>query len=369
MDIDQEDRTAAQDAPASRLPSLTSKELSIRGRIKVQPEDFVVEEVPAYEPSGAGEHLYLWIEKRDISADFLLGHLARQLGIRRDDIGSAGLKDRRAVTRQWISVPGSAEDRMAAIDTDQIQVLRSARHGNKLRAGHLKGNLFEILVRDVAAESLPAARRIAHEIELRGVPNYFGEQRFGIDGETLELGMSLLRGEALARDVPWKKRKFLTRLALSAAQSALFNAVLSRRLLEGTLHRVASGDVMQVVSSGGLFLAEDADIEQARFDRRETVITGPMFGPKMKSPTGRAFELEQEILHEARLSQEIFRVHKKLTSGTRRPLLIWPQDLSVSDDPVGLRLKFTLPSGAYATVVLAEFLKEVPENRLSPPSV
>lgn len=344
-------------AETSARPSLTSQELSIRGQIKVQPEDFVVEEIAAYQPCGSGEHLFLWIEKKDTSAEFLIGHLARSLGIRREEIGAAGLKDRRAVTRQWISVPASTEDRIGSIDTPLIRVLRSARHGNKLRSGHLRGNHFEILLREVPADALATATRIREEINTRGVPNYFGEQRFGLDGETLELGMALLRGDAAARDIPAKRRKFLLRLALSAAQSSLFNDVLRRRLQAGALHQVQAGDVMQVVESGGLFLAEDVPAEQHRFERRETVITGPIFGPKMKLPGGEVLERERDILQSAGLTLEVFRAHMKLTPGTRRPLLIWPENLNVIGDPAGLRLTFSLPSGAYATVVLAEFLK------------
>jgi tRNA pseudouridine13 synthase len=351
------DLTTAPLGQSAAMPFLTSMELSIGGRIKAEPEDFLVEEIPAYEPSGTGEHLFLWIQKRDVSADFLLGHLARQLSIPREDIGSAGLKDRRGITRQWISVPASSEERIAAIETDLIHVLSAARHGNKLRTGHLKGNRFEIVVRDAVDGAKSIAERIADEIERRGVPNYFGDQRFGIDGETLELGLSLLRGESAARDIPAKRRKFLTRLALSAVQSSLFNAVLRRRLLEKTLHQVRAGEVMQVVASGGLFVAEDAAVEQLRFDQRETVITGPIFGPKMKSPAGECLELEQQILRDAGLSMDLFQTHRKVTPGTRRPLLLWPGNLSISEDPHGLRLSFTLPSGAYATVVLAEFLK------------
>ncbi|SFH56770.1 tRNA pseudouridine(13) synthase TruD [Planctomicrobium piriforme] len=349
--------TEASTPFVDETPCLTPLELSINGQLKVEPEDFVVEEVPAYLPSGVGEHLFLWIQKRDISAEFLTGHIARSLGVRRDDIGVAGLKDRRAVTRQWISVPATAEERIEAINTPAIQVLEAKRHGNKLKTGHLRGNRFELIVRGEPGQ-LAIAQQIAAAIAEQGVPNYFGDQRFGHDGETLTLGMSLLKGETDPRSIPSPKRKFLLRLALSAAQSSLFNTVLARRLQAGTLHSVQPGDVMQVCASGGLFVVEDVPSEQPRFDARETVITGPIFGPKMKSPLGDVLQLEQEILTATGLTREVFRTHSKLTPGTRRPLLLWPENLTVADHPHGLRLTFTLPSGCYATVVLREFLKE-----------
>lgn len=338
-------------------PCLTPLTLSIGGRIKAEPEDFLVEEIPAYMPSGTGEHLFLWVQKRDASAEYLVGHLARKLGISRDEIGVAGLKDRHAVTRQWVSVPAGTAPLVDTIDDELIQVLRTERHGNKLKTGHLQGNRFEVLVRDVAADALKQAEQIRTLIRSHGVPNYFGEQRFGTDGQTLELGLFLLQGKINARDIPFKRRKFLTRLALSAAQSALFNAVVRKRMEQRTLQQVQPGDVMQVAASGGLFIAEDTMAEQLRCERHEIIITGPLFGPKMKSPLHGAFALEQQVLRTAGLTQDVFRVNKKLTPGGRRPLLLFPQDLRVEPIMDSLRLSFTLPSGSYATVVLREFMK------------
>src|SRR5581483_11526905 len=131
------------------LPPLLTADLSgIRGRIKAVPEDFEVEEVPAYEPSGEGDFLSLWIEKRDMGAEYFARQVARRLGTPPGEVGTAGLKDRRAVTRQMVSVPASCIDRLGALDGDGIRVLRVSRHGNKLKPGHLHGNRFRILVRE-----------------------------------------------------------------------------------------------------------------------------------------------------------------------------------------------------------------------------
>lgn len=250
----------------SPIGFLTPVGLSTAGVLKSEPEDFIVEEIPAYLPSGSGEHLYLWIEKRDVGSDFLLDRLARGLGIPRGDIGTAGLKDRRAVTRQWVSVPARCEPSLTTLQIEGVTVLQSARHANKLRTGHLKGNRFEIRLRDVPESAAATASQITEQLRTSGIPNLYGDQRFGNEDETLALGLALLRGERSPRSIPFAKRKFLLRLALSAVQSALFNETLARRLAAGTLARVAPGDVMQVTATGGLFVAKDAHVEQARCD-------------------------------------------------------------------------------------------------------
>ena len=343
----------------------------------------MVEEIPAYEPCGAGEHLYLWIEKCDISHDFLMGHLARTLRLRRDDIGSAGLKDRRAITRQWISVPGACADRVGAAETDQIFVLDARQHGNKLRTGHLRGNRFSIRVRGVASDATDVAQRLAEAIRTHGFPNYFGDQRFGIDGETLTLGQQLLSGEKIPADLPRSKRKFLTRLAVSAVQSWLFNQVVAWRVQDRSLNFVLSGDVMQVVASGGLFISDSLGADQPRLDAGEIVPTGPLFGPKMKHPRSITARVEEVILERSGLRHEHFTRFKKLTPGGRRSVVIWPEDLMIEaaqPEPVAehmqpstpsapwsdrpgptserdLWLHFRLPPGAYATMLLREFMK------------
>ena len=344
------------------LPHLTSDLPGIGGVLKHAPEDFEVEEIPAYEPAGCGEHLFLWIEKRDVSAEQLTRHLSRVLGIPTAEIGTAGLKDRRAVTRQYVSIPARVEPHIEDLETDSIRVIRSARHGNKLRTGHLKGNRFSILVRDAVPDALARAEAIAERIRALGLPNYFGEQRFGREGETLALGFDLTRGAKTQRDLRGGNTRFLLRLALSAVQSHLFNQALAERLADGLLHRVLSGDVMEVVASGGKFVVEDAAVEQKRFDRRETITTGPLFGPKMKSPAGEPGRRETLLLERHGLTDADFLRFQKLTSGTRRPYLIRPDDLTVEQNPEGLRFRVTLPSGVYATTLLREFQKHPAES-------
>ncbi len=328
------------------------------GRLKSRPEDFVVEEIPAYEPSGEGEHVFLWIEKRDATTTDLVRHLERTLRTSKFEIGTAGLKDKRAVTRQWVSVPGWCAASVKRIDSVRYRVLAESRHGNKLKTGHLKGNRFEIVVRNVPAGAFDAAETIAGSLRELGLPNYYGEQRFGHGGETLQLGFELLTGVKTKKDVPARQRRFLVRLAISAAQSTLFNELLERRLVAGTARTAQEGDALQKVDGSPAFLVQDAATEQARLDAGEVAVTGPMYGHRMLWPTGSPGELERGLLAESGLTVENFGHFKKLASGTRRPLLVGLDSLAIerTDEDDALRFRFELPSGAYATEVLSEFL-------------
>src|SRR5262245_60266045 len=268
--------------PMAEPPLLTADLPGIGGRIKSQPEDFEVEEIPAYEPSGSGDFLYLWIEKRALSADYFTRQVAKRLGLAPGDVGTAGLKDRHAVTRQMVSVPAQAEERLSQLEGDGIRLLRVSRHINKLRPGHLHGNRFRILVREVDSAAGERLDPLLDRIRQNGLPNFYGPQRFGHDGETVRAGFALLRNEPPPVGASGRRLnlrgKFLRKLALSAAQSALFNHYLARRMTDGLLRRVLPGDVMVKRPFGGLFVAEDLSREQARFDARETVHTGPVFG-------------------------------------------------------------------------------------------
>jgi len=330
----------------------------IGGVLKYEPQDFVVEEIPTYEPSGEGEHLFLWVEKQDVAAEQLIGYLSKALGVGRNSIGVAGLKDRRAVTRQYVSVPAGVEEKVTAgIDTEDIRVLKAVRHRNKLHTGHLTGNRFEIVVRNVCDDALPRAQAIGEEIRRLGFPNRFGAQRFGVGNETLKLGLELLRGTKSPHEIAPGRRKFLSRLALTAVQSALFNAVLDGRAADGTLHTVLPGDVMQKVTTGGCFVSTEPAVDQARFDHREIVPTGPLFGVKMKPADGEVAGREQNILDRFELTARQFAAVRRQLPGARRALLAWPSELAIDEVPEGIRFRFALSSGVYATAMLREFMK------------
>jgi len=350
------------------LPYLTSDCFSIGGRLKCELEDFQVEEIPAYLPCGWGEHLFAWIEKRDVSAEELVSTLSRQLHVGRREIGVAGLKDRRAVTRQFVSLPQRCLPAVHRLENDHIRVHSVARHRNKLKSGHLAGNRFSILVRDVVPDAFGAAQKIAAEICRVGAPNYYGRQRFGRDGQTLRCGLDLLTGRKQPHEIPKSRRRFLLRLALSAAQSQVFNHVLSDRVRDGLCHVVLEGDVVQLTGGHRTWCVHDATSEQPRLDRGELTLTGPMFGPRMIATAGQIQVREQRVLDSYGLDLASFERFRRLTPGARRSLLVRPGDLDVVQVAEGLRFQFHLPAGAYATTILREFQKLDPPQpeRLEP---
>lgn len=350
--------SAGMEDRSATLPYLTTTS-GIGGRLKTVPEDFFVEEIPLYEFSGQGEFAYLFVEKREVSTPDLVQHIARSLGIQADTIGTAGRKDAQAVTRQFVSVPYHALESSEQIESDRIRVLETHRHGNKLRIGHLKGNRFRLVLRDVEEGSLETALKTAEQIGRLGFANFFGDQRFGARNQTDADGLKLLRGERLRR-----LGKDQMRFALSAVQSRLFNRWAAQRIAAGLAHRVLKGDVMQVVETGGCFVVEDSAVEQQRFDDRQIITTGPVFGPKMKHPTDEPLQHELRVLAEFGLSAEAFRKFKRLTSGTRRPLLIRPASLTIEPATDGLEFQFALPKGVYATMLLREFQKPDHESAL-----
>lgn len=336
------------------------------GALKTVPDDFIVEEIPAYPPSGEGYHLFLTVEKRGISTQEMLRRIARALDLPTTALGAAGQKDQQAVTRQVVSVPLGDIDPVRAANLvledergNGARVLSAARHRHKLRTGHLRGNRFLITLRGVHPDAEARARAILDRLAASWLPNYFGEQRFGRGAENLARGRALLRGELRERD------RFKRRFLLSAYQAALYNHFLALRMTEGTLHRVISGEVLQVVGSSGLFRCEEHELvaNQARLEQRQIVPTGPMFGSALFQPTpdSPAAEREQHVLDEEGLTLSAFAPFGKLAEGTRRPLLVRIEAPSIEaatlDDGPALRLSFTLPSGSYATVLLDEIMK------------
>ena len=342
-------------------PLLTQDLPGIGGRIKQEPEDFEVEEIPAYEPSGTGDHLYLWIEKRGMGAEYFNRQVAKRLGVAPGEVGTAGLKDRHAVTRQMVSVPAAAEERLKDVEGDGIRLLKVSRHSNKLKSGHLHGNRFRILIRDAIVEAKDSLAPMVDRLLRLGVPNFYGPQRFGRDGETVKLGLALLRDEQLPKSADGRtmnaRSPFLRKFALSAAQSALYNHYLAQRLTDGLLHRVLPGDVMAKWPFGGMFVASDLVTEQARFDARETVPAGPIFGRKTFRAAGEAAQREEVALKDSGVQPTAFQRFGKLLQGTRRHNLLIVTDLAAAFEPIGVRLSFSLPAGSYATVLLREIMK------------
>ncbi|HET6148465.1 MAG TPA: tRNA pseudouridine(13) synthase TruD [Polyangia bacterium] len=335
------------------------------------PATFVVEEIPAYLPSGVGEHTFLWIEKVDLTTFEAVRRIARAAGVEARDVGYAGMKDRHATTRQWISVPRLDPERAAELAVDGARVLEARRHGNKLRTGHLHGNRFEIVLTPdrAAADSAPdddagRVRERLLSLARAGIANRYGEQRFGATGDNAAQGLALLRGERRERD---GRRR---RLLLSAAQSAVFNRYLDLRGppdgVPAELLRVRAGDVLQKTASGGLFVCTDVSVDQARVDAGELLPTGPMPGSRVTEPPpdSEAGRLEQQALDAVQATRDDFARAGRDLPGARRPVLVRIDlgDPAVSLDPVtpgrpySVRARFGLPAGSYATVVIDHLL-------------
>ena len=328
---------------------------SFRGRYKVEPQDFVVEEVAAYEPSGVGDHVWLWVEKRGLATLEMLREFGRALGRHEKSFGIAGLKDARAVSRQWVSVELGDERACRELDIAGVRVLKVTRHGNKLRLGHSRGNRFEIVLRDCSDGALEIAQANLAELEQRGVPNYFGEQRFGKRGANLAKGLEALRGGAKAMSRRMPRRVF--GLVLSAVQSEVFNRVVVARLER--LGEVLPGDLAQLHKNGAVFSVEDAAQEQPRADSLELSPSGPMPGPDMLAPKAEPLAIERAALEELGLSGgEFDDLPYGLGRGERRPLRCPIRNAAAREHRDGVHVGFTLPKGCYATSVLRELLRE-----------
>lgn len=398
------------------LPYLTHDLPGVGGTIKDRVEDFRVDELPLYEARGEGTHVYFRIEKRGIPTPVAVERLAHHMNVRPGDIGVAGLKDAQAITTQMLSLEHADAEKLAGYHDHQMRVLSVTRHGNKLRPGHLAGNRFAIKIRGMQAGAIEPARAILDVLTKRGVPNYFGPQRFGLRNDTAALGEAIVRGDLdefikiflgrpietdppdcrAARDAfdvdaldramkrwPWhytdqrkalaayKKKhdprhalhvidKRMKRLFVSAFQSDIFNDVLARRIQ--TLDVVMAGDLAQKTDTGGVFPVEDAAAEQPRAEAFEISPTGPLPGYRDRLASGEPGRIEQDVIAARGLDLESLQELGPLKiKGARRALRfpLYEPSLVAGADEDGpyLELTFTAPSGCYATVAVEEICK------------
>jgi len=399
-------------------PYLTSRIPPIRGKVRCRFEDFEVEEIPLYACSGEGTHVYFMIEKIGVTTLEAVRRIARALDVSPRDIGYAGLKDANAVARQVFSVEHIEPRKIESLAIPQIRILWTNRHRNKLKLGHLAGNRFKLKLRDVDSRCLDTVQEVLDVLTRRGVPNYFGHQRFGARGDTWLMGKAVMKGDPKEvvdlmcgrpgpddHDAVARAREFfdlgqyelamqlwppafrdvkrvcsamlrgkgsydkayhaidpkLKRLYVSAYQSYLFNTILAGRI--ETLDRLQDGDLACKHDSGAVFLVTDAAAEQPRADRLQISPTGPLFGYRMTWPQGTPGQTERQLLADEGFSLEDFKSAKPArVKGARRPLRFQLKDcrLALDNDDMGphLCLTFTLPSGCYATAVLREILKE-----------
>jgi len=382
-----------------------------RGLIKSVFEDFRVDEIPGYDFAGSGTHVMVQVEKTGISTFEALRRICRAINFPERDAGYAGLKDARGITRQWFSFEHVDPAKFEGLEIPKLRVVSTTRHGNKLKRGHLRGNRFEITLREVAQGDVTHARATLDILAKRGVPNWYDEQRFGMAGTNDALGLALLRsdwegffntllgnpdnephlptraarkayadgdlaqalelwprnqnveraalkalqeygvGEKPIKRLPQKNKQFY----VSSLQSRLFNNCLERRFDE--YNRVWDGDLCQK-ENGACFAVTDASAEQPRAETLEISPTGPIFGYKMQQPATRALELETAILAEAGLTAESFDIGGGLGQrGDRRAYRFPLRDVACEYMDGNLKLAFTLPKGCYATIVLKEITK------------
>ncbi|MGH8250586.1 MAG: tRNA pseudouridine(13) synthase TruD [Steroidobacteraceae bacterium] len=321
----------------------------LSGRVRAEPADFLVEERLGFEPDGGSAHFLLLVEKENANTQFVARELAARIGRPAHEIGFAGLKDRRAVARQWFSLPAvKGKEPAAGLSGEGFTVLAAYPHSRKLRRGALAGNGFRIRIREPRLDSAALAERLAR-LAAEGFPNYFGVQRFGIDAANLRRVMDWLAGARLPRGR--EPRGFL----MSAARALAFNAVLGRRVADASWNRLLAGEIVNLSGSGSVFAAAVIDDAlQQRCSAGDVAPTGPLCGTGGMVPTGVAAMVEAAALEPlAPLPQ---RLGEAGLAAERRALVVRPAGLQQQVMPDAIELGFELPRGAYATSLLREVM-------------
>jgi len=332
-------------------PLMDSQLPRTEGRVGSEPEDFQVEEIPLFEPDGTGEHLFVHLRKRGWTTPDMIQAVAKIVGSKPRDVGSAGMKDKHAVTTQWISLLGCDTNPAEWCLPEGLQVLSHSRHSKKLRTGQLRGNHFKIRLEGVHEAALERASVLCVALRERGLPNYFGPQRFGHGGRNLETALHWLRS---GKPLRGKKARLHTKLYPSVIQAEIFNRYLSLRRELG-LEQLLEGEVVRLDGSNSVFLVSDPSREQPRLVSRDIHLTGPMVGPKARAAGAVAAELEVKATASLGLRTEELEFLGRHAAGTRRDLLVRPEGLDVHQSrPGSLDLCFSLPAGSYATRLIAE---------------
>lgn len=336
----------------------------LRGILKQVPEDFRVEEVLGFDPEGAGSHALFWVEKTGFTTPQMIGKLSRLAKVHERDIGFCGLKDKQAITRQWISMPLGPDDPIWLDELPEgIRILSWARHPKKLRRGIHQGNHFTLTVRNVQGDDPEFAQRLA-ELDTQGFANYFAEQRFGTDARNLDLiaqigATSAARSGSVSRsDRNW---------GISTLRAVIFNAVLSQRIAAGTVSVAQAGDLAQLAGSHSRFLITDEERAHAqqRLVERDIWLTGPLWGAEETLARGQIQLDEARIAGDmlTRYGQESWQHHltEWRVEQDRRPLMAPVSNLAAVFQPdesgqTTLEISFTLNSGSYATALLRELV-------------
>ncbi len=352
-----------QNLESEKLPYVTSEIDGIYGKIKEIPEHFIVKEIPLYNPSGSGNHLYVNFTKKGVTTRDVEKKLGEIFNLGSKKIGSAGMKDKNAITTQTISMEFSE----AELTQEKIQEIKEKiesipnvnvnwlkQHQNKLRKGHLLGNKFTITISDLDKKEKKSAvrncKKIIQKISSCGLPNFYGEQRFGVNSNNHIKGRDMI----LAGIRP---RIWLERFFVDSYQSYLFNLYLIKRIEKGFFDKLLVGDIAKKHDTGGIFSVEKKNLkqDQKRFDSKQISFTGPIFGKKMSRPSNDSWELEESVIDSQEISLET--LESLGIEGTRRVGRIFLKGFSVKECEEGIIVEFELPKGSFATVVLREIMK------------
>ena len=324
---------------------------TVYGLYKQQYEDFLVIEELGFDLTGEGEHILVYLEKKDCNTIYVAEQLAKYVGISAKNVSYAGLKDRQAVTQQWFSLhmPGKETPDFSQFDLAGCRILQINRHNKKLKIGALKGNRFKIILRNLSDKQ--AIEPKLNLIKQYGVPNYFGEQRFGREQNNITQAMKWASGEISVKDR--KKRSFY----LSAARSAIFNEIVSQRIEQNIQQTVLDGDILQLSKSNSWFVSSSDELPllQQRLQNGEINITAPMVGDSQLGTASVALEFETSCLKRWSCFEELFKKERMAT--IRRSILLRPEQLEwqwISENDI--EISFFLPSGCYATTVLRELI-------------
>jgi len=320
-----------------------------QGKLKTKPADFIVKEQLSFQPEGAGEHVFLHIEKSGENTEYVARLLARFAGVRQRDVSFAGLKDRHAITTQWFSVwlPGKEDPDWQQLGIETIKVLQVHRHARKLKRGVLAGNEFQILIRDWQGNKAKLEQQL-EQIKQNGLPNYFGEQRFGRQGQNINKALALFEGQKVKRE----QRS----IYLSAARSYLFNQLLSKRIVDKTWNQALKGDVFIFDKSNSYFKTDQ--LNEALLERvkqNEIHPTGMMFGKGGSEVAADALKIEKAIVTDnMALAEGLIKLD---LNADRRALRVMVNNLEWHfENETNLILKFSLPAGSYATALIREII-------------
>lgn len=333
-------------------------EPSANGKMKTTPEDFRVTEDLGYRPDGDGEHLLVRLRKQGCNTRFVANALAEFAGIPVREVSFAGMKDRHAVTVQWfcLRMAGRQTPDMSLFTLDGCEIMESARHKRKLRIGGLKGNHFQVILRKISDSAVVEQRLLL--VSQQGVPNYVGLQRFGHHENNLLEARRWAANEMPVRER--SRRSFL----LSAARSALFNQVVSKRLTQyHSLCRVLAGDVLQLAGRGSSFVAvaDELEILQQRINQQELCITAPLAGRGASRSRDAALAFEQECLADEAILAGL--PGREGVDAARRAMMVYPRDFLWNwHDKTTVELRFWLPVGSFATSVIREIINAEKDN-------